>query len=141
MYNDRPYSGVSEIYGHGELLHFVHHAPEMIGYPLIVMFCLGTLVLIYNYFRNRLRFSNTFFFLLLIVAPALLYFAAHSYVWWKGLNASLGLLRVVAAVAPLIGITAVVILQWLAERIKLVRKLRFIIAAVLMRFDAALMFP
>lgn len=105
-----PYTGEAvSIYGHGKLLHFVDKLPVILGYPLTFLFLIGIVVLIYNWIRNgKSKLNDTFYFLLLVPGSFLIYFAAHSYVWWKGIGNSLGLIRVIAAVAPAAAITALI---------------------------------
>src|SRR5665648_1262416 len=58
-----------------------------------------------------LKMSNpigkSFLMYFLIVGSFVVFFAAHSYVWWKGTGGSLGLVRVIAGVVPLAAIIAV----------------------------------
>ena len=105
-----PYDGsASNIYGHGILLHFVYKLPKILGYPLTFLFLIGFVVLIFQWLRyGKGKFNDTFYFLLLVPGSFLIYFAAHSYAWWKGIGNSLGLIRVIAAVTPTAAITALI---------------------------------
>jgi hypothetical protein len=108
LITEMPYKGgTSGLYGHGKLLHFVEQTPHILGYPLAFLFCAG---FFYDFWawgkKEHFRLSERFFFLLLVPGSYLLYLAAHSYVWWKGIGNSLGLIRVMAAVTPLAALTS-----------------------------------
>lgn len=103
--NQNPYNGDNKaFYGSGDLLHFVNNYNFILGTVLTVLFCVGLLSFIWIIFRATLnkkivegKLPEEFF---LIYGSFLIYFIAHSIMWWKGLANSLGLLRVIAAVAP-----------------------------------------
>lgn len=105
-----PYNGSAVgIYGHGKLLHFVDKLPVILGKPVTYLFLTGFAVLIFRWLKTEKgKLSDTFYFLLLVSGSFLIYFAAHSYAWWRGIGNSLGLVRVIAAVAPVAAITAVI---------------------------------
>lgn len=111
--HQNPYSGeAAAIYGHGHLFHFVLKMPWILGYPMVVLFVLGLLILVIRWVKHdSLKTTNTFYFLWLVPGSFLLYLAAHSYVWWRGMGNSLGLIRVMAAVTPLASLTALVALD------------------------------
>ncbi len=102
-----PYTGAKEIYGHGSLLHFAGQAPVIFGIPLLLFFLLGMAGLLRDSFHSsgRKRRSVLIRFLFLYLFP-LVYFSAHSFVWWKGLGGSLGLLRVIVVIVPLMAVGA-----------------------------------
>lgn len=105
-----PYNGAAEdIYGHGTLLHFFDRLPVILGKPLTYLFIVGVAVLLFRWFwHEKGKLGNTFYFLILVPGSFLIYFVAHSFAWWKGIGNSLGLIRVIAAVAPAAAITAVI---------------------------------
>lgn len=65
-------------------------------------------------------------FILLIIAG---YFSAHSIVWWLGIGGSLGLLRVMVLIIPLIAIIGVLglnkVANFLPEKLQIVFYLSF----------------
>lgn len=108
LVNQNPYKGAGDIYGSGELLHFMKSAGKITGIPLAILLITGTVFLIIEYIGQKIpserrRVSN---FLLLVAGSFFLYLAAHSYVWWKGLGGSLGLIRVMAGVIPMAALLA-----------------------------------
>jgi hypothetical protein len=103
--NQMPYSVNNNLYGSGELLHFVKHTNEIIGFPFAIFLVIGIAVWAFKVFR-KIDFTDDNFWLFVIVTGSwTVYFLAHSYVWWKGIS-SLGLIRVMAGIVPLVAITA-----------------------------------
>ncbi len=90
------------IYGSGELLHYVKAYKYIFGIPLTLLILLGLLAWLSEPVLKRSnRFSKAWLMEMLVVyMPFLVYFAAHSYVWWKGQGNSVGLIRVMAAIIP-----------------------------------------
>jgi hypothetical protein len=107
IFNNNPYTGAAQIYGHGELFHFVKKSPEIFGIPLITLFLSGLFFSAKNIVTEKFKINRTFYFILLVVCSSLIYFAAHSFVWWKGLGGSLGLTRVMAGIVPLFALIAI----------------------------------
>ncbi len=108
LVTEMPYVGdAAGIYGHGGPFHFIHHINGILGYPIAGLFVVGLLASICYWFRkDKMKLTDNFFFLLLVPGIFLTFFAAHSYVWWKGIGNSLGLVRVIGAVSPLAAVTA-----------------------------------
>ena len=97
-----PYSGnASDIYGSGELLYYVDRYDLIFGLPMFVLVVLGLLLIPIYFFRSGKEKRSAFITEMLVgFFPFLLYFCAHSYVWWKGMGNSVGETRVMAAVFP-----------------------------------------
>jgi len=108
LVTEMPYTGSAKgIYGSGPLLHFIDYTPQILSIPLGWLFVAGSLVMIVSWiWKDKGRLSYTFYFLLLVVGSFVTFFAAHSYVWWKGIGNSLGLIRVIGSVTPLAALTA-----------------------------------
>jgi hypothetical protein len=113
-----PYSTGKSLYGHGGLFDFVRSYHEIIGKPFAIFLILGTLVWSWQIRKNLILQDRNFWVFILIMGSWITYFAAHSYVWWKGTGGSLGLIRVMAGIIPLAAIPAVIGLNWLMDRIK-----------------------
>ena len=101
-----PYTGAADIYGHGSLMHFVGSAPRIFGIPLIFFWLAGVASLARDFLRRGEARKKALFECWFVLLPFLAYFSAHSYVWWKGLGGSLGLIRVMAGIVPLAAVTA-----------------------------------
>ena len=120
FFTQNPYTGAKDIYGSGELTHFISNSFIINGIPLTVLFALGTL----SYVMEHIRFPDKRKQLLpegiLILFIYLGYLAAHSVAWWQGAGGSLGLIRVMAAVMPLAAIISLrgfnMVFDWLPVR-------------------------
>lgn len=114
----QPYSLGDSIYGSGELFHFVKKSDFIFGIPLLFLIVTG---LFYWFFEVGKKFSfrskNTILFLV-VAGSWITYFAAHSYVWWKGTGGSLGLTRVIGGVIPLAAFTAMKTFEFVSAKIK-----------------------
>ncbi len=100
--HDDSYSGAASIYGHGTLLHFVQHLPEIYGKPLLFAGIPAVAAGIWLWWKKHEDRSTLRLLIVVGLLPSLAIAAIHSYLWWKGLKGSLGLLRVLATTAPLI---------------------------------------
>ncbi len=103
--NQNPYNGNNkDFYGSGELLHFVNNHNFIWGSALGILFLAGLIVVLkplYKSVINKKVIENKLpEEIILIYGSFLIYFVAHSFMWWKGLANSLGLLRVLAGVIP-----------------------------------------
>lgn len=106
LHTQNPYTGSNaDMYGHGELFDFVLQYHPLFGTALSILLVLGCAALLARIFRRRetavittknFNAEETF----LIFGSFLVYFIAHSVMWWKGWAGSLGLLRVIAGIAP-----------------------------------------
>ena len=96
--HQNPYKDVHEIYGNGSLFHFINKNEFILGTPLVILFLLGCFSV-----TNKKVSSE---YLILVLGSWFLVLFFHSFVWWKGIFGSLGLIRVIAGVTPLAGIIA-----------------------------------
>lgn len=128
LYTHIPYTGTYDIYGHGDLLHFVRSNKVVFGIPVTILFIAGIISMAIKkqsmYTKPEITYIDEF---LVILAPLMVYYASHSYVWWKGIN-SLGLIRVMAGVAPLFAIMALRGLNFLTDTVSLRISKQLIIA-------------
>ena len=97
-----PYSGgARDIYGSGELLYYVKKFWPIFGPFFFVMIVTGLLYIPVHFFSGRKETRLGIWNEVIVgFLPFLVYFAAHSYVWWKGSGNSVGEIRVMAAVLP-----------------------------------------
>jgi len=104
-FNKKPYDSGGSAYGSGELWHFVKNFPKSMGIFLTLMLLVGLFV---SFFDIKKPFhTKTLFWWLLVVAPAAGVLAVHSYLWWKGIYGSAGLMRVLSTVAPLFALISI----------------------------------
>ena len=103
--NQNPYNGANRaFYGSGKLLHFVTNYNFIWGTTLVLLFIAGLVAIIFygiKTIKNKeIKKNQLPEELFLIYGTFIIYFIAHSIMWWKGLANSLGLLRVIAGVIP-----------------------------------------
>jgi len=104
VFHKMPYTGAANIYGHGELLFFVNSADHIIGIPLIILFLFGLISYVRSFIKNEFKSERQINEGFLVFGGLAIYLVAHSYVWWKGIGGSLGLVRVMACIIPLAAI-------------------------------------
>ncbi len=110
LITEMPYSGsAKDIYGSGSLWHFVNYQDQILGSIISALFILGVVLSVADWgMKNKFKLGNSFYFLLLVPGSFLVFFAAHSYVWWQGMGNSLGLIRVIGSVLPFASLTALI---------------------------------
>lgn len=118
IFNKMPYSLGDSLYGSGELLHFVKNLPLIVGIPFLLMLIAGIVDWSLKIQKSVFKPDPGFWLFWLVNGSWGLYFAAHSYVWWQGTGGSLGLIRVIAAVIPLMAVTAALGFHRMAELVK-----------------------
>jgi len=98
------YGDASNLYGHGELLDFVKGSK---GYNGPILTIILPMALVAALFKLKYLLNHQRIFIIIIMGCYFGFLLLHSYLWWKGQGASLGLTRVMASVIPLAGIIAV----------------------------------
>lgn len=136
LITEMPYrGGTSEIYHSGSLFHFVNKTNLITGYIIGVLSFTGLIMALWHFsFRDNFKNNKLLYFILLIPVPYLIFFVAHSFVWWKGIGNSAGLLRVMTAVTPLAAVTALYSYNFLTKNLntKIVTILSVIVLSVVM---------
>ena len=108
LITQQPY-GQGNLYGSGELLHYVIASPQWLGWPLTILLLPGLVMSLYQIRQFRDRKVQLGW--ALVILCFLVYCGAHSWAWWHGGASSLGLHRIMAGVAPLgaiIGVGALI---------------------------------
>ena len=96
-----PYASLSSHYGSGTLSHFPEQFIYVTGIPLLILFCIGLIGLIFTQTRKG-KWKNIP--LLLITSSFICFFSAHTLFWKFGLFNSMGLKRVLGCLLPIIAI-------------------------------------
>ena len=125
LVTEMPYKGsAAGIYGHGTLFHFINHTKGILGYPIAGLFYVGLLASLWFWYKkDAFKVTDRFYFLLLVPGVYLTFLAAHSFVWWKGLGNSLGLIRVMGSVTPMVAVTALVGFNFIEDLFSKYKKL------------------
>ena len=105
-----PYRGAVDLYGTGPLLHFARHAPVFFGALPCLLILTG--IIAWGWQAIRIRpdagalADGSRGIVMLGMGMFLVYFLAHSFMWWSGTGSSLGLHRYMAALGPLAAVLA-----------------------------------
>ena len=114
----QPYSLGESIYGSGSIFHFVKNSNTIFGIPLLILIVAGLIYWGFDVIKNfSLRSQNTILFIIM-AGSWITFFAAHSYVWWKGTGGSLGLIRVMGGIIPLAALTGMKIFDLVSGKLK-----------------------
>jgi len=144
IWTQNPYKGAYNVYGHGELLHFIKQYNQIWGGILFVLFGAGCLLFLIQLWKRKkeiplLRFvygkpndSLLMEELVLIYGCFGIYFLAHTFFWWKGIYSSLGLVRVIAGVMPLSALICLRAIAGISEVFDWNKVLRIIVLSVVL---------
>jgi len=129
-----PYSKAVQ-YGSGDLLHFARSTKSIFGNLLLVLFLAGIVNLAIKVFKKPL-FKTPFLIeeVVLIFGIFASFFVLHSILWWKGLYASLGLIRVIVGVLPLAAILCLEGLNFFIPLISFNRYFKIVVIAIVLIF-------
>lgn len=118
VFSTNPYLIAVNVYGKGSLLQFVSSNENIAGAPQVLLVLLAILIFIKAYYvqlkaktfgQDRMLNIRT----ILVFGTFAVYFIAHSIFWRLGIFGSLGLIRVMAGIGPVIGLTAFFSFQYL----------------------------
>ncbi len=108
--HQNPYGDASDIYGRGEFLHYVNEPRAIWGNVIFALMILGSIWFTIRLTRMLIKEKGLtreqHVLLWLVFGCFYAYLFGHSYVWWKGISASLGLKRVMAGTMPVAAIIA-----------------------------------
>lgn len=116
LINQIPYGDTSELYGTGELLFFAKQYKLIFGRWAGIFMAIGILLAGIQFLMLIWKERKLKTDFILIEVLLLVYFAAHSYVWWSGTGASAGLIRVMAAIIPLAALSAVRTVDFISQK-------------------------
>jgi hypothetical protein len=120
MITDDPYIGAADgVYGYGPWNSFINRAKNIAGIPISILFIALTVAVPLFWLKRPPQSKNKAGFrwaLLLLMVTSV--FCVHSFLWWKGMHGSLGLLRVVSTVMPIVAIMTAWGLDMLLENVR-----------------------
>jgi len=97
------YTGEASFYGHGEWFHFIKQYPNITGKIVACLFLIAVLGAGFYLAKKEHWKSGQAIELFFIAGGSIAgVLFVHSYIWWKGTNSSLGLIRVMAIIIPLV---------------------------------------
>ena len=133
LINNNPYTGeASDIYGSGALFHFVNKYILIFGLPLLVLILAGMLYIPVYFFSSRKEKRYPYLNEVLVgFLPFIVYFAAHSYVWWQGVGNSGGSIKVMAAALPSAALLALFGWNGLMRWLPLLKSIKIVLAVML----------
>ncbi|MBI1223125.1 MAG: hypothetical protein GC180_11020 [Bacteroidetes bacterium] len=104
VWNNNPYHDASDIYHNGTWYHYIEKTTAIWGIPLYLLWVIGSAFMLFHAIRlvvgKEKTSEKTWFWLFFVFGSFYVYLAGHSLVWALGKSASLGLIRVMAAVMP-----------------------------------------
>ncbi|MCA1756892.1 MAG: hypothetical protein LC649_05490 [Bacteroidales bacterium] len=100
-----PYGG-SNLYGSGSLFFFAGKLPLITGLVMLFPLLAAMISLAASGKKKFIAGGREYNLVWYVMLPALFYFGAHSIVWWLGRGNSAGLIRVMAAIIPLLAIAS-----------------------------------
>jgi hypothetical protein len=99
-----PYDPGKSVYGNGSLLHFVNEKEHIFGkyyfYVLVASIFLYTIVSAFKIIKKQGDYDKNIIVFLLLIGFPVGFFSIHSYIWWKGVSGSAGLIRVMGVIIP-----------------------------------------
>lgn len=118
-YYDYPYSAIVSFYGTGPFWNWFINHESITGIPFSILIAFSFIVLVVwslLYFKKTVQHSHLVL-VYLVAIPAVIYIFGHSYLWYKGWSASVGLPRIVGGVIPLIAIVSTVVFSKFVSKI------------------------
>lgn len=102
VFTEIPYASLDSPYGSGNLVHFAKQLQYVIGIPLYFLFWVGMIGYIVKFVKNSFHQEHRNVDVILVFMGFLTFITAHTLFWYFGLFNSMGLIRVLVGVAPLI---------------------------------------
>jgi hypothetical protein len=140
VFNKMSYAVLDSVYGQGRWLHFVKRMPEVAGVVITLLLWAGLLygfTLLVRYLRRKLEVDGEKE-LWLVYGIFAAFFVAHTIFWALGIFNSMGLLRVMTGITPLIALIALQGINYLRAPVRTHRRSRWIVYALLL---AVVAFP
>ncbi len=132
LYTQTPYKGARGIYGSGGLLYYVRNYKNLVERIITILFLLGLIKYVWDQYKKPTLILKKYNLeKLLILMLIIIFGAAHSYAWWKGIGGAYGLLRLMAVITPLIAFMALEGVSFFFEIFKIKERLKSIIVLVL----------
>ena len=102
--NEIPYNRLSSAYGSGEISHFITSLIYVLGVPVYLLFWMGVVAYFVALVQRREKAFSLYS--IVIVGGTFAFIISHSLFWALGIFNSMGLIRVMVGIIPLISIIA-----------------------------------
>jgi len=112
VFKKMPYNYRSQ-YGSGSFTHYFVQLTYIVGIPIYALLWLGVISII----RNTLRRTSDLYIQVPILLGFGAFFMTHTMAWYLGLMGSMGLVRVLISVMPLIAIIALLGFNFIVEEL------------------------
>jgi len=135
IFRKMPYNYRSQ-YGSGSFTHYFVQMTYIVGIPIYVLLWIGVISIV----RNTLRRTSNLYIQVPILLGFGAFFMTHTMAWYLGLMGSMGLVRVLISVMPLIAIIALLGFNFITEEFFIHNKnIKFAIKIMLIAY--LLIFP
>jgi hypothetical protein len=114
VFTEIPYSKLSSQYGNGKLTHFVDQLFYVVGPIIYILLIIGIISIVNNAIKSKFNNPSQY----IVLAFFVTYFVAHSMFWWLGIFNSMGMKRVMIAVAPMVAILSTAGYDWITNWMK-----------------------
>lgn len=102
--NEIPYNRLSSAYGSGEINHFITSLIYVTGMPVYLLFWLGVAAYFITLIQRKEK--PTSLYSIVIIGGTVVFIISHSLFWTLGIFNSMGLIRVMVGIIPLISVIA-----------------------------------
>jgi len=102
VFNKIPYATLSSVYGKGELFNFIYKLIYITGVPVYILFWAGAIAGMIKSFKNPFKIDVK----KLILLSCFAFIVGHSIFWYFGIFNSMGLIRVLVGIMPLLALIA-----------------------------------
>ena len=135
VFSKIPYATLNSVYGKGELFHFIYKLNYITGVPVFILFWAGVLAALFNLFKSPFIIDEK----RLVFLCCLAFVVGHSLFWYLGIFNSMGLIRVLIGIMPLLALIGLQGFNLITEEIKMRGKysnpvIQFLILAYIIAF-------
>ena len=113
VFNKIPYAHLSSTYGSGRLLHFAKQLIYVIGVPIYILFLIGIISIVWKSVKKKATLELQ----ILVFLGFLFFIIAHTLFWYLGIFNSMGLIRVLVGIIPLISIISLIGFNFITENV------------------------
>lgn len=113
VFNRIPYANLEEKYGSGSIFHLIYNLINVVGLPIYILFWFGIIGWVKSVIQKQAKHDLSYF----IFGGIFIFIVAHSLFWYLGIFSSMGLIRVLICILPLVSIVAVIGYNYLTKEL------------------------